>query len=173
MVRLFLIVVLISCHVAACTWPSSSGKNIGKMCAELSAIAKKLGDNINRLDDIYRNMTVIVRLSNNYNDNIHIVFVLEKVNLLRVIAAYEQQSLELLCHVQDDYRQDFCQERVESLQRVIGLATLHAATLEDIAQKITNDAARYQLDEITRTVRSTVELWQQSIAIFQTLRLSK
>ena len=173
MVRLLVIVLLISCHLAACTWPGSGGKNIDKTCAELSTIAKKLGYNINRFDDIYRQMTVIVRLSNNYNDNIHIVFVLEKVNLLRVIAAYEQQSLELFCHVQDNYREDFCKERVESLQRVIGLATLHAETLQDFAQKITNDAARYQVDEITKTLRSTVELYQQSIAIFQALRLSK
>jgi hypothetical protein len=173
MVRLFLILVLSSYHVAACTWPGSDAKNIEKMCAELATIAQKLGYNINRFDDIYRQMTVIVRMSNNYNDNIHIVFVLEKVNLLRVIASYEQQSLELLCHVQDNYREDFCQERVESLQRVIGLATLHVETLQDIAQKIANDAARYQIDEITKTLRSTVELYQQSIAIFQAFRLSR
>ena len=173
MLRLLLILLLISFHVASCTWPGSSEKNIEKLCTELSTIAQKLGYNINRLDDISRQMTIIVRMSNNYNDNIHIVFVLEKVNLLRIIASYEQKSLELLCRVQDDYRGDFCQERVESLQRVIGLATLHAETLQDIAQKIANDAARYQIDEITKTLRSTLELYQQSIAIFQSLRLSK
>jgi hypothetical protein len=173
MLRLFLILVLISFHVVSCTWPGSSEKNIEKLCTELSTIAQKLGYNINRFDDISRQMTIIVRMSSNYNDNIHIVFVLEKVNLLRIIASYEQKSLELLCRVQDDYRGDFCQERVESLQRVIGLATLHAETLQDIAQKIANDAARYQIDEITKTLRSTLELYQQSIAIFQSLRLSK
>jgi hypothetical protein len=173
MLRLLLILLLISFHVASCTWPGSSEKNIEKLCTELSTIAQKLGYNINRFDDISRQMTIIVRMSSNYNDNIHIVFVLEKVNLLRIIASYEQKSLELLCRVQDDYRGDFCQERVESLQRVIGLATLHAETLQDIAQKIANDAARYQIDEITKTLRSTLELYQQSIAIFQSLRLSK
>ena len=173
MLRLLLILVLISFHVASCTWPGSSEKNIEKLCTELSTIAQKLGYNINRFDDISRQMTIIVRMSSNYNDNIHIVFVLEKVNLLRVIASYEQKSLELLCHVQEDYREDFCQERVESLQRIIGLATLHADTLRDIAQKIANDGARYQIDEITKTLRSTLALYQQSIAIFQSLRLSK
>ena len=173
MFRVFLILVLISFHVASCTWPDSSEKNIEKLCTELSTIARKLGNNISRFDDIYRQMTVIVRMSSNYNDNIHIVFVLEKVNLLRVIASYEQKSLELLCHVQEDYREDFCQERIESLQRGIGLATLHAETLQDIAQKIANDGARYQIDEITKTLRSTLEFYQQSIVIFQSLRLSK
>jgi len=169
----FLILVLISFHVASCTWPDSSEKNIEKLCTELSTIARKLGHNISRFDDICRQMTVIVRMSSNYNDNIHIVFVLEKVNLLRVMASYEQKSLELLCRVQDDYRGDFCQERVESLQRVIGLTTLHVETFQHIAQKITNDAARYQIDEIMKTLRSTLELYQQSIVIFQSLRLSK
>jgi len=171
--RLFLILALTIFHVISCTWPGSSQKNIEKLCTELSTIAQKLAYNINRFDDIYRQMTTIVRMSNNYNDNIHIVFVLEKVNLLRVIASYEQKSLELLCRVQDDYRADFCQERVESLQRVIGLTTLHVETLQNIAQKIANDAARYQIDEIMQTLRSTLELYQQSIVIFQSLRLSK
>jgi hypothetical protein len=89
------------------------------------------------------------------------------------MASYEQRSLELLCRVQDDYRRDFSQERVESLQRVIGLTTLHVETLQHIAQKITNDAARYQIDEITKTLHSTLELYQQGIVIFQSLRLSK
>jgi hypothetical protein len=173
MLRLFLILVLLSFPVASCTWPSGSEQNTERLCTELATIAQKLRDNINTFDDIYRQMTVIVRMSSNYNDNIHIVFVLEKVNLLRVIASYEQKSLGLVCHVQDDYRGDFCQERVESLQRAIGLATLHVETLQDTAQKIANDAARYQINEATKTIRSTVELYQQGIAIFQSLRLSK
>ena len=173
MLRLFLIFVLISFDVASCTWPGSKEKNIEKLCNELSTISQKLGYNMNKFDDISRQMTIIVKMSGNYNDNIHIVFVLEKVNLLRVIASYEQKSLELVCHVQADYRGDFCQERIESLQRAIGLATLHVETLQDISQKIANDAARYQIDEITKTIRSTVELYRQSSAIFQSLRLSK
>jgi len=173
MLRLFLILALIIFHVTSCTWPGSSQKNIEKVCTELSTIAQKLGYNINRLDDICRQMTTIVRMSSNYNDIIHIVFVLEKVNLLRVIASYEQKSLELLCRVQDDYREDFCRQRVESLQQVIGLTTLHVETLQNIAQKIANDAARYQIDEIMKTLRATLELYQQSIAIFQSVRLSK
>jgi hypothetical protein len=173
MLRLFLILVLIGFHVASCAQPGSSEKNIEKLCTELSMIAQKLDYNIDRFDDISRQMTIIVRISNNYNDNIHIVFVLEKMNLLRVIAAYEQKSLGLLCHVQEDYRGDFCQERVESLQQVIGLATLHAETLQDIGRKIASDAARYQINEITKTLRSTLELYRQSLAIFQSLRLSK
>jgi hypothetical protein len=112
-------------------------------------------------------------MSNNYNDNIHIVFILEKVNLLRVIAAYEQESLELLCRVRDDYREDFCRERVGSLQRVVGLTTLHVETLQNTAHKIANDAARYQIDAIMKILRSTLELYQQSIALLQSLRLSK
>jgi hypothetical protein len=171
--RLIFILVLINVPVGSCTWPDSSEKNVEKLCTELSTIAQKLGYNINRFDDIYRQMTVIVRMSTNYNDTIQIVFILEKVNLLRVIASYEQKSLELTCHVQKDYRGDFCQERVESLQRVIGLAALHVETLQDIAQKIANDAARYQIDELAKTIRSTVDLYQQSIAIFRSLRLSK
>jgi hypothetical protein len=173
MLRLCLVLVLIIFQVTSCTWPGSSQKNIVKRCAELATIAQKLGYNINKFDDICRQMTTIVRMSDNYNDNIHMVFLLEKVNLLRVIASYEQKSLELLCRVQDDYQGDFCQERVESLQRVIGLTTLHAETLQNIAQKIANDAARYQIDEIMKTLRSTLELYQRSIAIFQSLRLSK
>ena len=173
MLRFFLVLALLSFHVASCTLPGGSGENIEKVCTELARVAENLGYNINRFDEIYRQMTVIVKMSGNYNDNIHIVFVLEKLNLLRVIASYEQKSLELFCHVQDDYRGDFCQERVESLQRVIGLATLHVETLQDIAQNIANDAARYQINEFTKTIRSTVELYQQGITIFQSLRLSK
>ena len=173
MVQLFLILVVISFEVASCTWPGSKEKNIEKLCSELSTISQKLGYNINKFDDISRQLTIIVKISNNYNDNIHIVFVLEKVNLLRVIASYEQKSLELLCHVQDDYRGDFCQERIESLQRAIGLATLHVETLQDMSQRIANDAARYQTDEITKTLRSTVELYRQSSAILQSLQVSK
>lgn len=173
MLRLFLILVLTIFHFTSCTWPGSSQRNIEKLCTELSTIAQKLGYNINRFEDINRQMTTIVRISSNYNDNINIVFVLEKVNLLRVIASYEQKFLELLCRVQDDYREDFCQERVESLQRVLGLTTLHVETLQNIAQKIANDAARYQIDEIMKTLRSTLELYQQSIVIFQSLRSSK
>jgi hypothetical protein len=171
--RLVFILVLINVQVASCTWPGSSEKNIDKPCAELSTIARKLGYNINRFDDIYRKLTVIVKMSTSYNDTLQIVFVLEKVNLLRVISSCEQKSMELTCHVQTDYRGDFCQERVESLQRVIGLAALHVETLQDIARKIANDAARYQIDEITKTIRSTVDLYQQSIAVLESLRLSK
>jgi hypothetical protein len=173
MVQLFLILVVISFDAASCTGPEGKEKNLENLCSELSAISKKLGDNINKFDDISRQMTIIVKISTRYNDNIQIIFVLEKVNLLRIIASYERHSLELLCHVQDDYRGDFCQERIESLQRAIGLATLHVETLQDISQKIANDAARYQIEEMAKTLRSTLELYRQSSAIFQSVRLSE
>lgn len=174
MLRVIVVILsVVLVHTASCTWPGNGKKNVEKMCIDLAAIAQKIGDDVNRFDDICRQMTTIVRMSDNYNDNIHIVFVLEKVNLLRIIAAYEQKFLELLCRMKEEYRGDFCQERLESLQRTIGLTTLHVETLQNIAHKITNSAARYQIEEIIRTLRSTSTLYQQSIAILQSLRLSK
>jgi hypothetical protein len=165
---LFLFMIL-ACTVT-CTWFGSSEKNVERMCSDLSVISRKMGDNINRLDDICRQMTTIVKMSRDYSDNINIVFILEKINLMRVIASYEQKDLNLLCHVKENHLADFCQARLESLQRTVGLAALHIETIQNVSQKISSDAARHQMEEAMTTLRSTSDLYQRSIAIFQSLR---
>jgi hypothetical protein len=164
--------LILPCMVT-CTSPGGSEKKLERMCSELSVISRKIGDNINRLDEICRQMTAIVKVSNDYNDNINIVFILGKVNLMRVVGSYEGKSLNLLCHIREDYLADFCQERLESLQMTLGLATLHIETIQYLSQKVSNDAARHQLGEVINTLRSTSDLYQRSIAIFQSLRSSK
>ncbi|HYA02744.1 MAG TPA: hypothetical protein VEI04_06485 [Syntrophobacteria bacterium] len=173
MLRAALSLFLILAYTVTCTGPGSSEKNVERTCSELSVISRKIGDNINRLDDICRQMTTIIRMNSDYHDNINIVFILEKVNLMRVIASCEQKSLDLLCHIKENYLADFCQDRLESLQRSAGLAALHIETIQNVSQKISNDAARHQLEEIIRTLRSTSDLYQRSIAVVQSLRLSK
>ncbi len=173
MLRAALSLFLILAYTVTCTWPNSSEKNVERMCSDLSVISRKIGDNINHLDDICRQMTTIVKMSSDYNDNINIVFILEKINLMRVIASYEQKSLDLLCHIKENHLADFCQDRLESLQRTVGLAALHIETVQNVSQKIRNDAARHQLEEAMKTLRSTSDLYQRSIAVFQSPRLSK
>lgn len=164
---------LILAYAVTCTSSNSDEKNVERMCSDLSVISRKIGENINHLDDISRQMTTIVKMSSDYNDNINIVFILEKLNLMRVIASYEQKSLDLLCHVKENHLADFCQDRLESLQRTVGLAALHIETIQNISQKISNDAARHQLEEAMKTLRSTSDLYQRSIAVLRSLRLSK
>ena len=173
MLRAALSLLLILVYTATCTRPGSSEKNVARTCSDLAPISRKIGGNINRLDDICRQMTTIVRMSSDYNDNINIVFLLEKVNLMRVISSYEQRSLDILCHVKENHLADFCQNRLESLERTLGLVALHIETLQNVSQKISNDAARHQLEEVIKTLRSMSDLYQQSIAAFQTLRVSK
>jgi hypothetical protein len=173
MLRAGLSLFLILPFMVTCTSPGGSEKNLEKMCSEISVISRKIGDNINRIDDICRQMTTIVKMSNDYNDNINIVFILDKVNLMRVIGSYEQKSLNLLCHIREDYLADFCQDQLDSLQMTLGLITLHIETIQRLSQKVSNEAARHQLGEVIKTLRSTSDLYQRSIAILQSLRSSK
>jgi len=168
-----LLLFLILIYTVTCTRSNSSEKNVERMCRDVLLISREIGDNISRLDDISRQMTTIVKMSSDYNDNINIVFVLEKLNLMRVIASYEQKSLNLFCHVKEDYLTDFCQDRLDSLQRTVGLTALHTETIRNFSQKISNDAAKHQLAEAMKTLQSTSDLYQRSITVFRSLRSSK
>jgi hypothetical protein len=166
------LILILACTVT-CTSPGGKEKNLERICSDLSVISREIGDNINHLDEISRQMTTIVKMSSDYNDNINIVFILEKLNVMRVIASYEQKSLDLLCHVKENHLADFCQDRLDSLQRTVGLATLHIETIQNFSEKISNAAAKHQLEEAMKTLRSTSDLYQRSIAVFRSLRLSK
>jgi hypothetical protein len=167
----FLFLILAS--MVTCTSRGGGEKNLERVCRDLSVISRKIESNVNHIDDIVRQMATIVKVSNDYSDNINIVFLLEKINIMRVTGAYEQKSLNLLCHIKEDYLVDFCQDRLQSLRMMLGLATLYVETIQHDSQKVDNGAARHQLEEVIIVLRSLSDLYQQSIAVLQSLPLSK
>jgi hypothetical protein len=173
MLRAAFFLFLILASMVTCTSRGGGGKNEERVCSDLSVISRKIGDNVNHIDDIIRQLTTIVKVSNNYNDNINIVFLLEKINLMRVSGAYEQKSLNLLCHIKEDYLADFCQDRLQSLRMTLGLAALYIETIQHDSQKVGNGAARHQLEQVIIVLRSLSDLYQQGIAVLQSLPLSK